>query len=276
MLIKRIIEFLDNETNLDKGRDNYYSGEIYADYRDELSQENIEKILEADDPMDEFYELFGHEYDTYEFDYLFTQFKENFEGYAENEEEIDEWLREHVSFYIDTKHYLKETVCANIIIDTGDGNYDFTLNNLGQADEINNESALLWLALEQGYSKKQLEKATIAEEVSFNNSKLLQSIYQECLNTTSHMNALSFFVSVTIQDLIDYKTKPYTIALKKSVKCGLVDFWNGAGGILEIELERELEIPIDKVWSFNIDGADGCGVNEIFGVCNSFYTETTV
>lgn len=272
----KIVEFLDNKTSLNKGENNCFSQKIYADYRDKLSEDSIKKILEADEPMDEFYELFGYDYNMYEFGALFKELEESFEGYEENEKEVDEWIREHVSFYIDTDHYLKETVCANIIIDTGDGNYDFTLNNLYQADEINEDSALLWLAKAQGYTKEQLEKATIAEEVSFSDSKLLKSIYQECLNTTSSMNALSFFVDMTIKDLIDYKKKPWTIKLDKDVKCGLVDYWNGAGGILEIELEKELEIPSDKVRSFKIDGADGYGVGEIFGMCSTFWTDTII
>jgi len=272
-LESRLIEFLDDNTSLDKGENNYYTQKIHVDYRDELSQDSIEKILKSDEPMDEFYELFGVEYDTYEFEALHEQLEEDFEGYEENETEIDEWINEHVSFYIDTKHYLDERVCANIIIDSGDGNYDFTLNNLYQADEIEEESSLLWLALQQGYTKKQLEDATIAEEVNFNDSKFLSSIYQECLNTTSNMNALTFFVKMTIQELIEYKSKPWDLTLKKDVKCGLVDFWNGAGGILGIEVEHEVVIPTDKVRSFTIDGADGYGVSEIFGICSSFYTD---
>ena len=274
-LESRLIEFLDDNTSLDKGENNYYTQKIHVDYRGELSQDSIEKILKSDEPMDEFYELFGVEYDTYEFEALHEQLEEDFEGYEENETEIDEWINEHVSFYIDTKHYLDERVCANIIIDSGDGNYDFTLNNLTNEDLIEDDSSLLWLVNQQGYTKKQLFESldNTVNVVNCVDSKLLETIYDECINTTTSMNALTFFVKMTIQELIEYKSKPWDLTLKKDVKCGLVDFWNGAGGILGIEVEHEVVIPTDKVRSFTIDGADGYGVSEIFGICSSFYTD---
>jgi hypothetical protein len=78
---------------------------------------------------------------------------------------------------------------------------------------------------------------------------------------------------MTIKELIEYKEKPYTIVMKKGTSCGLIDIWNGAGGVLEIELERDVEIPPDKVRSFNIDGGDGYGVDQIYGMSSSFWTE---
>jgi len=268
-LEQRLRKFLESEFRLNKEGDEY-TQEVYVDHDDQLSDKAIKEILESDAPMVTFYDQFEPDFSDSEFDYLHGKIENEFEGYNENQDEIDEWLREHVHFYIPEDHYLNRTVCANLILDTGDGNYDFTLNNLLNGEDINKESALLWLAKKQGYTKKQLKSAMSGD---CGESKLLKSIRAECANVTTHMNALAFFVKTTIRTLIDYKENPQTIKLNKGTSCGLIDVWNGAGGILEIELEKDIKIPPDKVRSFKIDGADGYGVDQIYGMSSSFWTE---
>jgi hypothetical protein len=158
-----------------------------------------------------------------------------------------------------------------LILDTGDGNYDFTLNNLFSEKKIANESALLWLAKKQGYTKTQLKAAIFENECG--DSKFLKSVRQECANVTTHMNALAFFVKITIKELIEYKEKSGAVLIKKGTSCGLIDVWNGAGGVLEIQLEKDVKIPKNKIRSFTIDGGDGYGVDQIYGMSSSFWTE---
>lgn len=56
-------------------------------------------------------------------------------------------------------------VPVSIMVDTGDGNYDYTLNSLypsfygRRCDEIPEKSSLLWLAKQQGYDASDLKKA---------------------------------------------------------------------------------------------------------------------
>ncbi len=261
-------KFLESEFRLNKEGDNY-TQECYVDADDQLDDKAIKAILESDAPMETFFDQFEPDFNDSEFDYIQKKVASEFQGYDANENEIDEWLREHVQFYIPEDHYLNRTVCANLILDTGDGNYDFTLNNLLNGEGIDNESALLWLANQQGYTRDQL-KAAISEG-NFGDSKLLKSIRAECANVTTHMNALAFFVKISIRELINYKENPHPITIKKGTSCGLIDVWNGAGGILEIELEKDIEIPQDKVRSFKIDGADGYGVDQIYGMSSSFW-----
>ena len=266
----RLREFLEKEFYFKKDGGEYIQ-ECYVHYDDELSDKSIKEILESDSPMETFYDQFEPDFYDYDFNEVQRKVENEFEGYDENEEEIDEWLRENVHFYIPEGHYLNKKVCANLILDTGDGNYDYTLNNLLNGEEISDESALLWLAIQQGYTKEQLEVAMAEGE--FGGSKFLKSAREECLNVTSSMNAVAFFVKMSIKDLINYKENPYTFKIDAGTSCGLVDFWNGAGGILEIQLEKAVEVPADKVRSFTIDGADGYGVDKIYCMSSSFWTE---
>ena len=50
--------------------------------------------------------------------------------YDDHEEFIESWIREHLFFRYPEDHFLKQTVCVNITVDTGDENYDYVLNNL--------------------------------------------------------------------------------------------------------------------------------------------------
>jgi hypothetical protein len=270
----RLRKFLEKEFCLNKDGDGY-SQECHVDYNDQLDDAVIKEILASDNPMEKFHEQFDPDFTDDDFDYVQKKVEEEFKGYDENQDEIDEWLHEHVSFYIPEEHFLGQKVCANLILDTGDGNYDFTLNNLLNGEGISSGSALLWLANQQGYTREQLEAVVLNNDFSGNSgeSVLLRTILAECSNVSSNMNALAFFVKMTIKELIEYKEKPYTIVMKKGTSCGLIDIWNGAGGVLEIELERDVEIPPDKVRSFNIDGGDGYGVDQIYGMSSSFWTE---
>lgn len=187
------------------------------------------------------------------------------------------------------KQYLERcTLNINIMIDTGDGNYDFVSNDIGGHynavdDGIGEEASLLWLARQQGYTKSQLRACFRAEGKS--ESKLLHSIYQETLNCTTHMNALVFLVQMTLGEWLDVLeaqkkeeelNKSYYLSERKGrgylmldaqTTCGLLDVWNGAGGIMEISLEAPVRLPfrcIDSIWPDGVRGS--YGVHSIYGV----------
>ena len=57
--------------------------------------------------------------------------------------------------------YLKQDVCMDIMLDTGDANYEFTCNNLASADidsveDFDENSSLLWLCEQQGVTRDEL------------------------------------------------------------------------------------------------------------------------
>ena len=260
----------------DKEIDGIYYTELVADYRDELDKKTIEEILQSNNPLDEFYSLVWEAYidsDLSEYNYIFETIESNWDeeeygAYDEHEDFIVEWIFEHIRFDIPYSHYLKQDVNVNIVVDVGDGNYDFSLNNFAsynaiKDESIDNNSSVLWLVKQQGYTKKDLSN-TISKE-NFKDSKFLKSIFAELVNVTTHMNALVFFVKMELGEFFKYLEEPYDLILPANINCGLVDFWQGAGSVLGIELEKEAKIPKEFV-QVHVDGNRGYGLQDIYGI----------
>lgn len=154
-----------------KDNNGQYFGEIYVDYRDELGEESIRAILKAEDPMQAFGELLAESYQK-----AVWQLESDMEdklredpalaaAYEENEELFRDTF--HDLFYVNYPydHFLNEDVEINIVLDTGDCNYDFVLNSFahgyyGDPEEgVDEHSSLLWLCRQQGVPKEDLEQA---------------------------------------------------------------------------------------------------------------------
>jgi hypothetical protein len=134
---------------------------------------------------------------------------------------------------------------------------------------------------QQGYSVQQIND--FIENKDFQGSKLLESIYTECLNTTTCMNALTFFVSMTIDECFDLheavsnkENAGKTMTISKDTPCGLYDPWSGAGSVLEIKLEKDVELPMAYVDSAYPDGCRGYGVDDIYGMMRSFWVNSNI
>lgn len=287
-IVKGIIEA---HTYLDRVGEGF-EGEIYVDYRDGLSESTIEEITSAGDMMEAFNEvLWGMEVEQgdYEFGELLNTIKNNWdeEEHGELTDEIEDmvvdYVRDNVSFHLPTRHFVEQELLVNIMVDTGDGNYDYTLNNLTnfyaehddeEGPEVDEESSLVWLARQQGYSKERLEEAIQAyyngDEIK---SKLLKSIVRESANTTTSMNALTFFVKMDLESYMDMMDNGKGVILSEGTSVGLYDPWNGAGGTLEIELENPVVIPANIIEA-HIDGQRGYGVDSIYGMSSSHWTQT--
>jgi len=271
-IIEIITDILEIHTCLKKQKNGSYEGEIEADYRDELSNEQIIKICESNEPMETFYEMFEIiEAEDDSWSWVFNTVKEKWDNdiieYSEVENIIVDYLNENLSFNFDYDHYLHQDICIDIIVDTGGGNYDYTLNNWltwdAREEEIDDDSSVLWLVQQQGYTKKQL-KSLIDEGNDFN-SKFLKSIRIELINVSTHMSCLVFLQKWTLKEFIDYKENPIDINIPLRTTCGLYDAWNGAGSVLEIQLEKSIIIPKDFAQP-DVDGIRGYGIKEIYGI----------
>ena len=288
---------------------NFFSCEIYADYRDCAENDTVIKWCQSDNPRDAFYEdiaeWFQESIWQCEDDAIKTV-RDNWVSeefpYNEHQELIEEWIKEHLCVEPPCDHYLKQEVCVDIIVDTGDENYDYVSNdmyphyNASSNDVIAEGASILWLIRQQGYKKHQLNKALRYEDYS--GSKLLKSIRTEVANCSTHMNALTFFVEMTVEQLFDLheaikengKNDPplekdayrcvwerkgrKKIVIDKDAVCGLYDTWNGAGSVLEIDLEKDVVLPLKYVSSALPDGGRGWSVANVYGVCSSMWTPT--
>lgn len=307
-VVSVIVDLIEKHTYCNyRQEDGFLSTEIYADYRDVASDETVIQWCMADNPLDAFWETLDEWYQISVWDMedeVIAAVRDHWDSkvhsYEANEEFVEEWIREHLSVKLPADHYFNQSVCVDIIVDTGDGNFDYVSNDMyphydgRYEDKIPEEASILWLARQQGYKKRQLNKAM--RKAIYDDSKLLKSLRKEVLNCSSHMNALTFFVEMSLKELLELQEMlkendkndieggarqtlqirkgQHKLILSKDSVCGLYDAWSGAGSILEIELEQDVELPLKYVSTALPDGARGYGAARVYGICRSFWEPT--
>ena len=280
---------------------NFYT-EIYADYRDELDDRTFKKICNAENPRWAFYDWLDEAYQECVWDYEDQVIKEALEDedFAKiasglDEDEVRDHLRDMFYVKLPEKHFLDQDILVDILVDTGDLNYDYTLNNFGpcynaqEYEQIPEESSLLWLARQQGFTKTQLKQAMRERPAEKN---FMQSVYDEINNVGSHMNTLTFLVKMSLEEyfyLTDAigkereRNQSYTmngrkgrgwILLDKTTTAGLYDPWSGGGSLLEIRLDKDVRLPIRCIETAKHDGCRGYSIREIYCCSTCLWTET--
>lgn len=274
-LQKKLAEWLQKE---------YPDGiEIYADYRDEMQPETAKIILESEDPLVKLEELLWEWYDEIEYEERKTILKEflksqniKYEDFNEIREELLDTMYENLDIKYPEGHYLNQKFDVDIFLDTGDVNYDLAVNEIyphynsrgeEKIQDIKEKNCLLWLARKQGYNKRQFYNYFYKDKLpEGKKSPLLSSMYQELNNCTSHMNQLCIFKKMTLRELIELKENKEPLKITKDYTLGLVDTWCGAGGLLDIELEKDFILPKENIQSIEIDDTVQCyGVKSIYG-----------
>ena len=216
------------------------------------------------------------------------------DSFEETEDEIRDFLLEYVTFYYDEANFT-QPLNVTLLMDTGDLNYDFTLCNLlnyysrFEEGEIQEESPVLWLCREMGeeeglrkilsYYHDERDDAPRPEVSPF-----IESVERELINGASHMLQLTFLFQLNLPEYISLKEaiaaekdldKSYDIAgrsgngavtISQKTTCGLMDFWNGGGSLFEIDLPKDLEIPIRMIQDVTIDELNSrWGVQKVYG-----------
>ena len=279
---------------------NFYE-EIYADYRDELDSYRIKEIMESDDPLCEFdeklFEWYGDIATELECDVI-AEVLDDPEVQAlikDESEEAKDIIRDLFYIKYPDDHFLGQNICVDIVMDTGDANFDFVCNDFGPhyatyytSGKIPEEASLLWLARQQGYTKTQLKKAM---EERPKEKGFLQSVYDEINNSGSHMNELVFLVEMSFGEYLNLldkikkesdlnkgwtmdvrKGRGY-IVLDKKVECGLFDEWSGGGSVLEIALNKDVKIPFKCIHKIKPDCCMRYSVKDVYGVNNSLWRD---
>lgn len=325
---KRIGEILETKLYFKKENEgsDYFTQEIYTDYNDrDIPESTIAKWLESDSPRDAFSETVW-EWEINHTDYAYPEMTgdlrknmtdEEKEFWNEHEDEVSDWLQEHVHWYYDENDFNTD-VKVNIMLDTDDGNYDFTKNNVlnwygtsggyGYNGEFEDESSILWLAKQQKKATKlrkrckEIIKGNRYENGEYVGSKatddkFVESVVQELENISSHMSTLTFLVEMPLFKLFELheaikKEEPLAekyhpslskgtgyIVLDKKTMCGLFDPWYGGGSVLEIELDKDVKLPIKYIWKANVEKSGGSwnyGIDEVYGLCDSAWSQGSV
>ena len=281
--------------------------EMYADYRDKLGEADVNEILASENPEHEFEEVmddfFCEERWEYE-DRLIEKIWQTLNAKLTEqdlselqEDDIKDYMNEYIIFDVPRDHFLNQKYNVNIMLDTGDGNFDYVLNSVypcwygREEDYHNSKASIVWLAKQQGYGKRAFRKAMNEGDIS-NPTGFLESMRQELANLPSHMSTVTFLVKMSLKDLMelnalirlqdrnghyyDATQSPYCgyIVLDKNTETGLFNPWQGGGSVFEIELERDVKIPIRFIRSALPDGGDGYSVSEVYGMCASVWRDT--
>ena len=271
--------------------------EIYTDYRDKLSREQIVELFKETDRSD-YGETPRERFDNLLYDwsdsYSLYSFNDDVEKllslmsdeakriYEEYEYECQDVLNEHLYYYFD-KNFFNEEVTVNILLDTGNGNSDFTEDDVFSIygdGTFKPTSSLLFVAKTQDREEllKNAAIKTYAGNEVTTESPFVNTVIQELLNNGSYMNTVTFCVKVKLFDLFDMwekcKKKEGTITVSKDATTGLFNPWDGGGSLFEIQLEKDVEIPCKFIHSIKPDGYFRYDVKDVYGVMDSFWNGT--
>lgn len=302
---------LRKEQYLDE-KDGVFNYTVYPSYDDRFSDKKVEEILLSEDPEMAFAEAVEETYcdyyhGTYEGEIIDRAVRKSYPANEDEEEEIRDYLRDYITEILTYEypydHYDHQAYKVDLMVDTGDGNYDYTLNSLiyphyhdMQGAEIEDRASLVWLAATQGYTRRQLQHALDKGDVEPDEVKdFMTSVRQEVANETSGMNCLTFLVEMTMKDLIslyklirlqepageqiyDARFRPDcgTVKVIREATAGLFDPWNGAGSCFEIQLEKDIELPVKYIRSCLPDRHFRWSVSSVYAMCDSAWKEDIV
>lgn len=272
-----------------------YFDEPYVDYNDELTDKDIANILEQEEPEWALEDMLSDCYQDTELQYrddIIDKFQKTEEGSKYDWDEINDELVDMWYLKIPFEHYRKQEVCMDVLVDTGDMNYDYTLNavyphyNGREDDEIDDKASLVWLAKTQGYTKEQLQNQLTNGEDKLDVKGFLETVYQEVINCSTSCPTLIFPIKMTLEqamkickiinkrDKNGYKYEPEeredcgSIVIDKNVDCTLYDYWAGGGGCWGIELEKDVGLPIKFIHKAVPDGSLNYSMKSCYG-CTS-------
>lgn len=129
-------------------------------------------------------------------------------------------------------------------------------------------------------------------------SPFTNSVISELINLSSHMGSLTFLVNMPLSQFLKLKEaikeeKPLNdsyyynerngegyITISKDTECGLFDAWQGGGSVLEIALEKDVDVPLKAIWTPWIDVNNGCpygySVDEVYGLSSEAWRGSLV
>lgn len=278
--------------------ENYPDGEVemYADYRDEFSPEQAFEIVESDNPWETFNDMLYDAYMDSE-SYYIHDVEEEFDNYCADHdydcssddldiEDIN--IYEYISFNPPADHFLGQDFKCRLIVDNGDGNYDFSRNpNQDNGYQIESGAGIIWLGEQIGYSVDQMQAALDAginsEEYPIDKAlgedKFLDSLIQEAANAYG-MPALTFLCKMSLGDLIKFKENHTSVTVDlNGANCGFFDAWNGGGSVLELECGvKSVTIPYDKIFTLvpDVRGNGQYSVDEVYGLWGGAYADAHI
>ena len=246
--------------------------ELYADYRDEMDTKTAIEILGSDDPEFAFYEELEYMYDIAQCNMEEELIEKCAADLGVEEDDVRDAIYELTYPVYPADHFLKQEFYVPIMVDTGaESNVDFTLNGFDDKGFIDPRSGIAWLIEQQGHSKSEIELDTERDS----ENEFVNSTFDAVSYKTGDLSTLTFLVTMTLEQLIKLNSKwksadkPGTITISKDSFTLLFDPWYGAGSDF-IELERDVELPVNMIWEALPDCprsvGGNWGVDETYGL----------
>ncbi len=269
--------------------------EIYIDYRD---FEDLEYIIGKNDTRESFidslYECYSESFDA-EYDCAVDTLMEKFDIPEEERENVRDLVFENLCVELDYESFLNQKIKVNIITSFyNDWNSCFTTNGWlrwlmhSQGFKVNSYPVIKALAehrylmpIGNGspyYYDPADKTGELVRGISKDDNKFIRSLYQEIVNMCiDESRTLVFLAKITIGDYYKLIEKKYkSITLNKSVMCGLFDYYNGGGSVLELDLEKDVKISEKNIYMIQVERVKPCrgySVDEVYGLTGSCWKE---
>ena len=272
--------------------------EMYADYRDEISAEDVAEILESSDPYASFSDsIYDAYYDS--MDYYINDVEQEFDSWCEDHgydcssddlaaEGI--YVQEFIDIYPDEGHFLDQEFKCRLIVDNGDANHYFTCNpNYDNDFTIEDGAGIIWLGDQMGYSRDMMQYALneginkdlypIDDTAEVHLDQFLESLVHEAANAYG-CPMLTFLCRMSLRDLLKFTVDHTAVTVElNGGNCGFFDGYNGGGSVLELECpKKSVTIPYDKIYSLvpDVKCAGMYSVDDVYGLVGSVYADATV
>lgn len=238
--------------------------------------------------------------------------KAGFDPSDDMAEEQISYLREAYIIDFPYDHYLNQSVLVNVMLGPNEeSNLDFgaikqqeeALSGAYSAEDTKDalawDTGLRFLVEQQGHTMEQLQEVYKAfndtfyngntadlhfnyndryKEFCANRNPFLCSVAQELDNTTNVMTTMTILAKMDLYQFAEMMKPDKEITFPKNAMVGIFAPWVGGGSILEVELEKDLVIPSDKIWDVQIEGTDldqVYSVDSVFGLVKNCWQEVT-
>lgn len=269
--------------------------EIWWDYRDELSDEHIAKIIAGDswEVEEEIWEMnTDHIYDL-----GMQRLEEAFDNVNEDEdldfEELKYDLRDELLEYLQVDVNLKDLIDrvgdVNVRIEMlsnydcinshhfetyGGGGYEYVDSYFGDmVDALNLNPKKVKQIL------KEKEVNTFGrwrDKPSRNGNELVSydEFWQELENSICGANLLTFMATIDLNKYLENRDEIKEVTIPKGNFCGLYSSMQGGGSVLEMELQRDFTVKLETKDYFGyrmVLDNDDCGysIHEVYGMHQS-------
>lgn len=273
--------------------------ERYVDYDEEIGEHSIGEILSADDPWAKLDELVDSGLDdTW---YYESEFWSELGSFCEKNSYDYEAAKDVVydNFcWVYPDKFLNPKFDAVIRVNTGDWNYEWVrhnvLNYYKDDKRLPKDAGLYWLAEQQdklGLLQNAIKDPDRYYKDESPENKFVASSIRELVNLPGPFGSLTFLVKMNLFDAIkimvavrsktrkeeyDPRRMKYLplgyIVLGKDTHCGLYDACEGGGSTLEIELEKDVKLPIHFIYDIDTDAR----VQQVYGLTGKCWQDSVI